>query len=97
MTIPFGLIAAVEGFVYPLSIQAVAPCSALVWQGPVLADLMRQFPALALNTLRIMVIRNQETQRRYQELQTQRVEQRAAPALLRLAEQLGKPEDGMIR
>jgi CRP-like cAMP-binding protein len=93
----FGLIAALRDFVYPLSIQAVEPCSALVWQGDVLADLMQRFPIMALNALRIMVIRNQETQRRYQELLTQRVEQRVAQALVRLADQLGKPEDEMIR
>jgi CRP/FNR family transcriptional regulator, nitrogen oxide reductase regulator len=93
----FGLIAALSGFVYPLSVQAVEPCSALVWQGDVLADLMQRFPIVALNALRIMVIRNQETQRRYQELLTQRVEQRVAQALVRLADQLGTAEDGMIR
>lgn len=93
----FGLIAALDGFVYPLSIQAVEACSALVWEGPVLADLMQRFPVLGLNALRIMVVRNQETQRRYQELLTQRVEQRVAQALVRLAEQLGREEEGAIR
>jgi CRP-like cAMP-binding protein len=93
----FGLIAALSGLEYPLSVQAVEDCRALVWPGEVLAQLMEQYVRIAFNALHIMVRRNQEMQRRYQELLTEHVDQRIAQALLRLAEQLGRwTEDGLL-
>ena len=93
----FGLIAALAGFAYPLTIEAVTACTLLCWSSQVLADSFERIPRLGLNALRIMVIRNQETQRRYQELLTERVEQRVAQALLRLGAQVGvSQENGLL-
>jgi CRP-like cAMP-binding protein len=93
----FGLIAALGVYQHPLSVQAVEPCGALVWPGDRLADLMRLYPQIGLNGLQVMVLRNQELQRRYQELLSTRVEQRLAQALLRLSTQIGRPQaDGIL-
>ncbi|MCB0158637.1 MAG: Crp/Fnr family transcriptional regulator [Caldilineaceae bacterium] len=92
----FGIIAALGAYQYPLSVQAVEPCGALIWPGARLADLIRRYPQIGLNGLEVMVMRNQELQRRYQELLTTRVEQRLAQALVRLAEQIGRPQTGGI-
>lgn len=93
----FGLIAALSDFTYPLSIEAVDDCEVLRWSGDALAQSFVRYPQLGLNALRIMAIRNQEMQRRYQELLTDRVEQRVAQALLRLVDQTGVTvENGVL-
>jgi CRP-like cAMP-binding protein len=58
---------------------------------------MERHPHISINALRVMVMRNQQRQQRYQELLTERVEQRLAQGLLRLADQVGKPEGDSIR
>ncbi len=77
----FGLIAALRGFTYPLTIEAVEACQVLCWagvrSGGVLSHVIHK---ISLNALHIMVIRNQELQLRYRELLTDRVEQRLARA-----------------
>lgn len=85
----FGLVAVLDGFDYPASIQAVEPCAALVWHGEVLAQLMEQHTRIGFNALRILAQQNQDLQRRYHELLTEHVEQRLAQTILRLAEQAG--------
>ena len=81
----YGLIAALRGYTYPLTIEAVEPCEVLCWPGARLAEFFARYPQISLNALHIMVIRNQELQLRYRELLTERVEQRLARALLRLS------------
>ncbi len=89
----FGLLAVLPGTAYPVTIEAVEECQVLYWTGPALADAFVRHPQVALNALRIMVIRNQELQARYRELVTDRVEQRLARALVRLASIAGAPDD----
>lgn len=91
-----GIIAAIEGAEYPLALQAVQECSALVWERPALLSLIEQQPVLALRALRMVSGRFVELQQRYRELATERVERRVARALLRLTEQVGRPEPGGI-
>jgi len=86
----FGLIAALPDMVYPVTIEAVDDCQVLCWAGSRLADLFLRHPQIGLNALHIMVIRNQELQARYREQLTERVEQRLARALLRLAAVAGE-------
>ncbi|MFZ1772022.1 MAG: Crp/Fnr family transcriptional regulator [Caldilinea sp.] len=86
----FGLIAALHGFTYPLTLEAVEVCQVLCWPGARLAEFFARYPQVPLNALHIMVIRNQELQARYRELLTDRVEQRLARALLRLASIAGE-------
>ena len=93
----FGIIAVLPGFDYPLTVQAVETCTAIFWDGETFGQFMRQHAQIGFNALRVMVIRNQETQHRYQELLTERVEQRLARALLRLAEMAGEQiETGVL-
>jgi CRP-like cAMP-binding protein len=91
-----GVISVLSGFTYPLSIQPIGTCTTLMWPGELLAQFIERYPRIGFNALRIMVIRNQQRQQRYQELLTERVEQRLAQSLLRLAEQVGRPEGDRI-
>jgi CRP-like cAMP-binding protein len=86
----FGCIAALSNAVYTLSCQAVDDCLALAWDGETVARLMERYPRLALNLLELIAGYYRRLLGRYQELVTQRVEQRVACALLRLAQQAGQ-------
>jgi CRP-like cAMP-binding protein len=89
----FGLLSILPGYAYPVSIEAVEECQVLYWPGQTLAAAFIRCPEIALNSLRIMVLRNQELQARYRELLTDRVEQRLARALVRLAHIAGASDD----
>ncbi|MBC8504864.1 MAG: Crp/Fnr family transcriptional regulator [Anaerolineales bacterium] len=93
----FGIIAILKKVTYPVSAEAVGKCRALAWDRPTMNGLMEQSPRLALNALRIMAGQIREFQNRVRELSTQRVEQRVARAVLRLARQSGrKTEQGVL-
>lgn len=93
----FGGIAVLGDSTYPVTAEAVMPSDALSWQGDAMAHLMRRFPQVALNAMRLMAGRIQELQARLAELAAHRVEQRVARALLRLAQQAGrKVEEGVL-
>lgn len=85
----FGLVAVLDGFDYPASVQTVEACEALVWPGEVLAQLMERHSRIGFNALRILAQQNQDLQQRYHELLTEHVEQRLAQTILRLAKQAG--------
>ena len=74
---------------YPVSAQAIRQCQALAWEGQAMAQLMEACPRIALNALNDYAARVQELRDRYCELATERVEQRVAHVLLRLAHQAG--------
>lgn len=93
----FGLVATFAEFDYPISIQAVTDCALLCWPGETLVHLMERHHKIAINALRVMIVRNQERQQRYEELANEKVEQRLARSLLRLGQHLGTPsEDGIL-
>ena len=93
----FGLTSALSGFENLWSVQAIGECRALVWHGELLAQLMERYARISFNALRVMVLRNQELQHRYQELLTEPVEQRVAQALLRLSRDVGlQTKDGIL-
>jgi CRP-like cAMP-binding protein len=87
----FGTVAALGDAVYAATAQAVGPGMALGWESTVMAGLLEHYPRLALNALRFLAGRVREFQDRARELATERAEQRVAHALLRLADQLGRP------
>lgn len=93
----FGGVALLGDAVYPASAQAISASEALAWPAPIIAQLVARHPALALNALRVLAQRLGETQDRYRELATERVEQRVARALLRLARQAGRREERGVR
>ncbi|NTU82587.1 MAG: Crp/Fnr family transcriptional regulator [Chloroflexales bacterium] len=91
-----GIIAAIEGAIYPLDLQAIQDCVALAWDRAALGGLLETHPVLALRALRMVSGRFVELQDRYRELATERVERRVARALLRLVAQIGRPEDAGV-
>ncbi|HEX7010086.1 MAG TPA: Crp/Fnr family transcriptional regulator [Phycisphaeraceae bacterium] len=87
---PVGLMAALEGAVYPVTAQAAQSSRVLCWRREAMERLMDRHPRLARNAMRLMVGRIRELQQRVVELATERVEQRVARAILRLVRQAGK-------
>ncbi|MFT5365492.1 MAG: CRP-like cAMP-binding protein [Candidatus Latescibacterota bacterium] len=82
---------------YPISAQAITDSKSLSWDRKTMAQLIKRYPSVALNTLKHMAIQVQEVQDRYRELVTERVEQRVARALVRLVRQSGrKTEAGIL-
>jgi CRP-like cAMP-binding protein len=86
----FGLIAVLTEQTYPVSAYVVNNSRILVWQRSEMNTLMGRMPTMAMNALRILSGRVREFQDRIRELSTERVEQRIARAVLRLAHQTGK-------
>lgn len=91
-----GIIVALSNTVYPLSAEAMTDCLALRWDYVSVIRLMEQYPSLSLSGLRLVTSRFRELQNRYRELATERVEQRIARALLRLARQTGRRTEGGV-
>ena len=92
----FGGVAILGDAVYPATAEAIGASEALVWPSAVVARLMARYPALALNALRVLSHRLGELQDRYRELATERVEQRIARALVRLARQAGRRDEAGV-
>ncbi len=93
----FGALGAVrEAATYPATAQALEDSTALAITSDTLKAMMQTRPYLAAGLMQLMTTYIQEMQTRYRELATERVEQRIARALLRLASQSGqKAADGI--
>lgn len=93
----FGALGAVrEEATYPASAQAIEDSSALAINSESLKRMMQTRPYLATGLMQLMTGYIQEMQARYRELATERVQQRIARTLLRLASQSGqKAEQGI--
>lgn len=86
----FGALGAVrENAVYPASAQALEDGSALAITSQFLHTLVATRPYISFDLMNLMTTYIQEMQSRYRELATERVEQRVANALIRLAGQAG--------
>jgi CRP/FNR family transcriptional regulator, nitrogen oxide reductase regulator len=81
----FGVIGIFVGGKYLADAIAVADCVEIRWSPRALTDLMRRYPQIALNVIAVLGQRLAETQDRLREVMTERVEQRIARTLLRLA------------
>jgi CRP-like cAMP-binding protein len=79
--------------IYPASAQAIHDSAALVVKSAFLGEMMQTRPYLAVGLTRLMTSLMQDIQARYRELATERVEQRVARTLLRLASQIGQRVD----
>ena len=88
-----GIVMALNQQPYPLSTEAIEPSTAIGWRREVMLELMHDNAQLALNGMRMVGQRFGQMQSRFQELATQRVEQRVARALLRLVRQFGRKVD----
>lgn len=86
----FGALGAVRAAAaYPATAQALEDSSALAIQSEFLHKILETSPHIAFDLMTLMTSYIQEMQARYRELATERVEQRVANALIRLAGQSG--------
>lgn len=81
----FGTVALFTDRRYPAEATAVVDSVEISWPEATLLDLIERFPQIALNLVKIVGSRLREAQERLREVATQRVDQRIAHALLRLA------------
>jgi CRP/FNR family transcriptional regulator, nitrogen oxide reductase regulator len=93
----FGALGAVrEEASYPATAQALEDSTALAISSQILKEMLHTRPYLAMGLMQLMTFYLQEMQDRYRELATERVQQRIARSLLRLASQSGqKADDGI--
>lgn len=87
-------VAALQGSSYPVTAQAVETARLLLWRREVLRDLCDRYPQIQTNILRAITGHLQESMTRTRELATERVAQRVARTLLRLARQAGREVAG---
>jgi CRP/FNR family transcriptional regulator, nitrogen oxide reductase regulator len=92
----FAGVVALERSTYPATAYAAEPTRLHVWSKDVLEPLFGRFPGLRTNIMQTMAQHMQETLSRVRELSTERVPQRIARTLLRLARQAGRPVEGGI-
>ena len=78
---------------YPATARADADCTAMAWATVELRELVDDEPAISLNVMSLMHGTISELQERQKALVTDRVEQRIARILLKLASQSGKKID----
>ena len=76
--------------------QAFRLCRALVWQAPAFDALVKRFPVLQQNMVRILGDDLRELQERFREVATERVAPRVARQLLRLMNKMGSPVNGTV-
>jgi len=81
---------------YPGDAVTLTDSVEVVWSADSMRQLMLIRPQIALNTLGMLGRRLEDLQNRVRELSTQRVEQRVANALVRLARQAGRPVDSGV-
>lgn len=93
-----GLVVALLGDTYPGSAETLENVEVLIIPGTIVWQLMNDHGAFSIRVVRILSTRLQEAQNRIRELSTERVQQRIARSLLRLAQKVGvKEEKGSIR
>jgi CRP-like cAMP-binding protein len=86
----FGALGAVrKEATYPATAQALEDSSALAIESEFLHKMLETSPQMSFELMTLMTSYIQEMQARYRELATERVEQRVANALIRLAGQSG--------
>lgn len=78
-----------QGQPYPVSANAVEATGVIQWTRGAMEGLFTDCPQLAMNAMSMMVRRMGDLQDRFRELATERVAQRVARTLLRLADQAG--------
>lgn len=93
----FGIAQAIGRDTYPANAVAAVDCVVLSWPGTIWQETVNRYPTFATNTYAVLGARLQDAQERIVEMATERVEQRVASVLLKLANQNGrKTEDGML-
>src|SRR3546814_18644972 len=92
----FGYAAVCGGLADPGTATAVFGSWALGWTRRSIGELAQSYPQIALNAMRTMGGRLQDTQARLREMQTERVERRIAHGLARPVAQAGRRVEGAI-
>jgi len=85
-----GYTALYGGSGHPGTITALDVTELLAWNAATIAEFLAKYPKAALNAVAILGSRYHDMQVRLRELSTERVEQRIAHTILRLAEQAGR-------
>jgi CRP-like cAMP-binding protein len=85
-----GYAALAGGDTHPGTVTAVGDCDLAGWSSAAIRQIMLDDPAVALNAVALLGSRYRDMQIRLRELSTERVEQRIAHAVLRLAERAGR-------
>ena len=95
---PFGGVVALGDAPYPVTALVVEPSELRAWTRERLGDLLVRFPQIRTNIMREMTAHMTDALTRVRELATERVGQRLAHTLLRLARQCGRktPEGVLI-
>lgn len=91
-----GLIVSVIGAPYPGSGEALEASEVLAMPGEVMWQLMNEDAKLAVRVLRMVAAHLHEAHNRIRELSAERVQQRIARSLLRLATKVGVKEAGGV-
>ena len=86
-----GIVGLFPDQVFPVTAVAATDCLMLSWSTEKLTALIKRFPQVALNALQMMTERFVTLQHQYRQLATERVEQRIARTVLRIAEKTGQP------
>jgi CRP-like cAMP-binding protein len=89
----FALVAITGEGKYLVTAQAAEDSLGLYWTRGEMMAFMLRMPQMAQNAMRIMAERLQEIQERFRQVTTERVEQRLAHTLIRLAAQNGRKVD----
>jgi len=93
----FALVAMTTSHNYLVTAQAAEDSQALYWTRLELMEHVLRIPQMAMNAMRIMAEQLHEIQERFRQVTTERVEQRLAHMLMRLAAQSGKKvEQGIL-
>lgn len=93
----FGVAQALGRDTYPANAIAAADCVVLRWPGEIWPEVISRCPTFATNTYHMVGARLQDAQDRIVEMATERVEQRVAHAIVKLADQTGRQtEDGIV-
>jgi CRP-like cAMP-binding protein len=85
-----GYAALAGGDTHPGTVIAVGDCDLAGWSSTAIRQIMRDDPAVAFNAVALLGNRYRDMQVRLRELSTERVEQRIAHTVLRLAERAGR-------
>jgi CRP/FNR family transcriptional regulator, nitrogen oxide reductase regulator len=89
----FALVAMTSVDHYLVTAQAAEDSQAFYWTRQELMSFALEVPQMAMNAMRIMAEQLHEIQERFRQVTTERVEQRLAHTLIRLAAQSGKRVD----
>lgn len=92
-----GLIVALNSEPYPATAETLERCEVLALQGALMWEIMLQHAPLAVRVVRMLAARLHEAHERIRELSAERVQQRVARSLVRLAHKVGvRQADGSI-